>query len=47
MDSFDSYLFKQTYGKVGRLGDRLARVNGLIDWARAPLLRPPSSSWGT
>jgi IS5 family transposase len=32
MDSFDSYLFKQAYGKVGRLGDRLARVDGLIDW---------------
>jgi len=32
MDSFDSYLFKQAYEKIGRLGDRLARIDGLIDW---------------
>ncbi len=32
MDSFDSYLLRQAYRKVKKLGDRLARVDGLIDW---------------
>jgi len=29
---FRFYLFKQAYGKIDKLGDRLARVHGLIDW---------------
>lgn len=32
MDSFYSYLFQQAYSKVSKLGDRLAKVDGLIDW---------------
>ena len=32
MDSFSSYMLRQAYKRVQRLGDRLARVDGLIDW---------------
>jgi IS5 family transposase len=32
MDSFKSYLFRQAYKEVERLGDRLAEVEPLIDW---------------
>ena len=32
MDSFDSYLLRRLYRKVSKLGDRLARVERLIDW---------------
>jgi IS5 family transposase len=32
MDSFKSYLFRQTYKEVERLGDRLAEAEPLIDW---------------
>ena len=32
MDSFDSYLLRRLYGRFERLGDRLARVERLIDW---------------
>jgi len=32
MDSFRSYVLRLAYRKVERLGDRLARVEGLIDW---------------
>jgi len=32
MDSFDSYLLRRLYKRFERLGDRLAKVEGLIDW---------------
>ena len=32
MDSFDSYLLRRLYRRFERLGDRLARVEKLIDW---------------
>ena len=32
MDSFKSYLFRQAYKDVEKLGDRLAEVEPLIDW---------------
>jgi hypothetical protein len=32
MDSFTSYIFRQAYEKVSRLGDRLAQADSLIDW---------------
>jgi IS5 family transposase len=32
MDSFDSYLLRRLYSSFERLGDRLARVESLIDW---------------
>jgi IS5 family transposase len=32
MDSFKSYLLRQAYKEVERLGDRLAEVEPLIDW---------------
>jgi len=32
MDSFSSYLFRKTYKKIHKLGDRLARIEPLIDW---------------
>jgi len=32
MDSFYSYIFRQAYGKVQRLGDRLATVERLVNW---------------
>ena len=39
MDSFKSYLFRQAYKEVERLGDRLAEVEPLVDWeAFRPIL---------
>jgi IS5 family transposase len=32
MDSFSSYLFRETYKKIHNLGDRLAKIEPLIDW---------------
>ena len=32
MDSFKSYIIRQAYQKVSRLGDRLAKVDQAIDW---------------
>ena len=32
MDSFRSYMLMQIYKRVSKLGDRLARVEGLVDW---------------
>lgn len=32
MDSFKSYLLRQAYKEVERLGDRLAEAEPLIDW---------------
>jgi len=32
MDSFSSYLFRKTYKKIHKLGDRLAKIEPLIDW---------------
>jgi len=34
MDSFTSYIFRQAYEKVSRLGDRLAKIDKQIDWER-------------
>lgn len=31
MDSFKSFLFRQAYNEVEKLGDRLAEVDGPID----------------
>ena len=32
MDSFKSYLFREEYKKIRKLGDRLAKIEPLIDW---------------
>ena len=32
MDSFKSFLFRQAYKEVEKLGDKLAQVEPLIDW---------------
>jgi len=32
MDSFKSFLFRQTYKEVEKIGDRLAREGSLIMW---------------
>ena len=32
MDSFTSYILRQAYEKVGRLGDRLAKIDAAVDW---------------
>jgi IS5 family transposase len=34
MDSFTSYILRQAYEKVSRLGDRLAKIDKQIDWER-------------
>ena len=40
MDSFKSYLLRQAYKDVEKLGDRLAEVEPLIDWdAFRPILQ--------
>ena len=32
MDSFTSFSLRRLYGKIHKLGDRLARIEPLIDW---------------
>jgi len=32
MDSFRSYLLRDFYRGIEKLGDRLAEIDGLIDW---------------
>ena len=32
MESFSSYLFRKAYKKIHKLGDRLAKIEPLIDW---------------
>ena len=32
MNSFRSYLFREAYKKIHKLGDKLARIEPLIDW---------------
>ena len=45
MDSFTSYILRQAYEKVGRLGDRLAKINQAVDWeAFRPIIRDPYQS---
>ena len=40
MDSFRSYLFREAYKKIHKLGDKLARIEPLIDWeAFRPIIR--------
>ncbi|MDP6725503.1 MAG: IS5 family transposase [Arenicellales bacterium] len=40
MDSFSSYLFRKAYKEVEKLGDKLARIEPLIDWeAFRPIIR--------
>ena len=40
MKSFKSYLFREAYKEVHKLGDRLARIEPLIDWeAFTPILK--------
>jgi IS5 family transposase len=41
MKSFKSYLFREAYKEVRKLGDRLAKIEPLIDWeAFRPLITP-------
>ena len=41
MDSFNSYLFRKAYKKIHKLGDKLARIEPLIDWeAFRPIIHP-------
>ena len=41
MESFSSYLFRKTYKKIHKLGDRLAKIEPLIDWeAFTPIIQP-------
>ena len=40
MDSFRSYLFREAYKKIHQLGDKLARIEPLIDWkAFTPIIQ--------
>jgi len=40
MDSFSSYIFRNAYKKIHKLGDRLARIEPLIDWeAFRPIIK--------
>ena len=40
MDSFSFYLFRKAYKEVEKLGDKLARIEPLIDWeAFRPIIR--------
>ena len=34
MESFGKYLLRKIYERVGRLGDRLAKIDKQIDWER-------------
>jgi len=48
MDSFKSYLFRQAYKEVERLGDRLAEVEPLIDWENfRPIIQGLFDNQGT
>jgi len=41
MSTFRAYMLRKAYENVRKLGDRLARVDGLIDWeAFRPIIRP-------
>jgi len=41
MESFSSYLFRKAYKKIHKLGDRLAKIEPLIDWeAFTPIIQP-------
>jgi len=41
MDPFSSYLFRKAYEEVEKLGDKLARIEPLIDWeAFTPIIQP-------
>ncbi len=41
MDSFSSYIFRKAYRKIHKLGDRLAKIEPLIDWkAFTPIIQP-------
>jgi IS5 family transposase len=41
MDSFSSYLFRKAYKKIHKLGDRLAKIEPLINWeAFRPIIQP-------
>ena len=40
MDSFTSFTLRKLYQKIHKLGDRLAKIEPLIDWeAFRPILR--------
>ena len=40
MDSFSSYLFRKAYKKIHKLGDKLAKIEPLIDWeAFRPIIK--------
>jgi len=34
MESFDKYFLKKIFEKVGRLRDRLAKIDAAIDWKK-------------
>ncbi len=41
MDSFSSYIFRKAYQKIQKLGDRLAKIESLINWeAFTPIIQP-------
>ena len=41
MESFSTYLFRKAYKKIHKLGDRLAKIELLIDWgAFTPIIQP-------
>jgi len=41
MESFTSYLFRKAYKKIHKLGDKLAKIEPLIDWeAFTPIIQP-------
>ena len=41
MESFSSYLFRKAYKKIHKLGDKLAKIEPLIDWeAFTPIIQP-------
>ena len=47
MESFSSYLFRKAYKKIHKLGDRLARIEPLIDGeAFTPIIQPLYNNQG-
>jgi IS5 family transposase len=39
MDTFKAYILREAYKKVRKLGDRLARIEPLIDWEAFPIIQ--------
>jgi IS5 family transposase len=48
MDSFDSYLLRKIYQKTARHGDKLAKIEKMVNWkAFTPIIQPIYNNQGT